>query len=258
MNMIVLLKQVPDLVEEIDIAADGASLDKEWMKLILSEYDDHALEQALLLKESLGGAVHAYSIDSGEVDEMLFTATAKGADAVFKLSGGSPDPMNNRQLAALFADALRETQFDVVLTGVQAIDDLDGSVGPLLATMMDLPYVGLVRGVEVSADGKTLTVRKEFPGGVLGEIELGTPAVLGIQAATKPPRYVPIARIRQAMKTTAIVEHGVPRVVDPIGGVRIRRMYKPEDGGGAEILEGAMEEVVAKVMEILKTKSIVR
>ena len=85
MNLYVLLKMVPDTVEELNIAADGKSLDSEFLRFKLSEPDDHALEQALILKEKHGGKVTAVALDAPEVDDVLFTALAKGADRAVKI-----------------------------------------------------------------------------------------------------------------------------------------------------------------------------
>ena len=87
MDIVVPIKFVPDLVEEMEIGESGKALDRTFMRLIPSEQDDHALEQALLLKERHGGTVTAVALDTGDVDETLFTAIAKGADRVIKILG---------------------------------------------------------------------------------------------------------------------------------------------------------------------------
>src|SRR3990172_1275310 len=68
MNIIVPLKQVPDLVEELQIDESGRDLNREWLKYKLNEFDEHALEEALLLKEELGGQVTAIALESEEID----------------------------------------------------------------------------------------------------------------------------------------------------------------------------------------------
>ena len=80
MNILVLMKMVPDVVEELEVSSDGKALDTEFLRLILSESDDHAMEEALLLKERHGGSVTVLAVDAPEVDDALFTALAKGAD----------------------------------------------------------------------------------------------------------------------------------------------------------------------------------
>ncbi|MDR9452078.1 MAG: electron transfer flavoprotein subunit beta/FixA family protein, partial [Acidimicrobiia bacterium] len=79
MNIVVPVKLVPDLVEDLEIDDAGTGLDTSWLRLILNEVDEHALEQALLLKESSGGTVSVISLDGAGVDDMLFASSAKGA-----------------------------------------------------------------------------------------------------------------------------------------------------------------------------------
>ena len=143
MKIAVPVKFVPDLVEELTIDPSGVALDTTWLRLIISEFDDHAVEQAILLKERAGGQVTVMTIEAEGSDDFLFTAAAKGADQLIKLTGDFSN-VNNHALARVYADLLKETQPDLVLTGVQAHNDLDGSVGPLLAEYLGLPYVGYV------------------------------------------------------------------------------------------------------------------
>lgn len=275
MNIFVLLKHVPDLVEELEIAADGVSLDSLWMRRILSEYDDHALEQALLLKEQHGGTVHALILDTRDVDETLYNALAKGADSVIKLTGEFGDAVTSRTAAHVFHAHLSSLAFDLVLTGVQAIDDLDGSVGGTLSHLLQLPYVGVVSGIRVEPEQCAAIVQKEFPGGRLAEIRLQLPAIVGIQSSEKPPRYVPIARIRQSMKAGTIGEASVPEfkglagAAVPLGetmldggsaypGLRVKQLYKPEETGHAEILDGSPDTVADALIAILSNKGLLR
>ena len=201
MKIAVPIKFVPDLVEELAIDPSGAALDTTWLRLIINEFDDHAVEQAILLKERGGGQVTVIGIESEGVDDFLFTAAAKGADQLIKLTGDFSSA-NNHALARAYADLLKEIQPDLILTGVQAHNDLDGSVGPLLAEHLGLPYVGYVAGLTVT--GNKVVARKEYSGGLVAEVEIKLPAVLGIQASEQPPRYVAYSKIRQVMGTAKI------------------------------------------------------
>ena len=248
MNIVVAVKMVPDLVEELEIAESGRALDTTWMRLMLNEPDDHAIEQAILLKERVGGEVTVVAPDMEGVDDVLFASVAKGADRLIKLAGDFEN-VNNHALARAFAGAVGGLQPDLVLTGVQAHNDLDGALGPLLAGMLGFPYVGYISGVTVN-DG-TCTARKEYPGGLVGEMDVQLPAVLGIQAAEEPPRYVAISRIRQAMKEAAIGEEAIADL-DLSGGADISRMFQPESGQRATMLEGSEEEIAAQLIEIFE------
>jgi len=175
---------------------------------------------------------------------------------------------------------------DLILTGVQAIDNLDGQIGPLSASYLDLPYVGVVSSVRLDPEARMATVKKEFPGGILAELKVKLPAVLGIQAASQPPRYVPVERIRQAMKSASIEEISAPEEslcltaqaagknggaavgvtlqdggnsVAALGvGLRLCRMFKPEDTGRAKMLSGSMPEIARQMVDLLAEKGLVK
>ncbi len=249
MNIVVLAKLVPDLVEELTIDASGTALDMAFARLIINEFDDHAIEQGILLKEHGGGQVIVVVPDVEGVDDILFTAAAKGADRLIKIRADSGATMNNHALARDFVVVVKELQPDLVLTGVQAHNDMDGSVGALLAEYLGMPYVGYVSGVEIN-DGRG-KARKEYPGGLTAEMDVTLPAVLGIQAAEKPPRYVAVSKVRQVMKTATIEERSMPSI-DASGGVCITRLFKPEATQRATMLSGTPDEIAAKLVGVFQ------
>jgi electron transfer flavoprotein beta subunit len=256
MNIIVPVKQVPDLVEELEINSEGTDLERDMLKYRMNEWDESALEEALQLKELHGGTVTVLTVASGDVDadEMLYTCVAKGADRVVKVVGDFGEQLDSHTAARALAAAMREMPCDLVLTGVQAADDLDGQVGVLLATYLDLPHISVVSGIEVEPLTHTATVHQEYAGGIMATFEVDLPAVLGVQAARAIPRYAPVSRVRQAMKTAHIEE---VEATTPTGaGISVRRMFKPESTEHAEMLEGDTDEIVNRVIEILRERGI--
>ena len=251
MNLFVLLKMVPDTVEELNVASDNQSLDSEYLRFKLNDPDDHALEQALLLKEKYGGKVTVLALDAPEVDDALFTALAKGADRAVKIPADQATlgtVATAKAFAAFFAAAGPLAPDTLILPGSQAIDDLEGEVAAYLAELLQLPYLGVVCGV-TAADGK-VTVMKEFSGGLRGQFEMSLPAVLGIQSADKPPRYVPVAKVRAAMKSAKIETADIPAPT-PAKALAVERMYKPEAAGHAQMLEGAPEAIAERIAGLL-------
>jgi len=256
MNIIVPVKQVPDLVEELEINNDGTGLERDALKFKMNEWDESALEEALQLKELHGGAVTVLTVASGDVDEMLFTCVARGADRVLKITGDFEEQHDSHTAARALASAIREQPYDLILTGVQAADDLDGQVGVLLATYLGIPHISVVSGIEVEPLTRTATVHQEYAGGIMATFEVDLPAVLGVQASRAIPRYAPVSRVRQAMKTARIEEI---EATTPAGaGISVRRMFKPESTGHAEMLEGDTDEIVDRVIEILRERGIMR
>jgi electron transfer flavoprotein beta subunit len=249
MNIVVIAKLVPDLVEELEIDDSGTALDMTWLRLIINELDDHAIEEAILLKERTGANVTVLVPDIEGVDDILFTAAAKGADRLIKVLGDYESGVNNHALARALMPVMEDLQPDLILAGVEANEDMDGSIGPLLAGYLDFPYIGYVASVKLAE--MTATATKEYPGGLIAEMEVGLPAILGIQVAEEPPRYVAVSKVRQAMKTAQIedIETGD---FDLTGGAVVTRMYQPEVGEGASIIEGDLDEIADSLIDIFK------
>jgi electron transfer flavoprotein beta subunit len=254
MNIIVPIKLVPDLVEELKLNDTSTALDPDWLRFKLNEFDDHAVEQAILLKEKGAGQVVVVALDGDGVDDVLFTTAAKGADRVIKLGGMADQPVNNHALARSLVPVIRELSPGLVLTGVQAHNDLDGTLGPLLAEYLGFPFVGYVSGVTLT--NGIASLRKEFAGGLVAEVETGLPVVLGIQAAETPPRYVAFSKIRQMMKSVQIEERML-ETLDLNGGPSVDRLFMPESGERAQMLEGSVDDVAGKMVEIFSELGIV-
>jgi len=254
MDIVVLIKFVPDLVEDLEIDAATGLLDRNFLRLMPNELDEHALEQAIILKERHGGRVTVLALDTGDVDEALYTAVAKGADRVIKITGDGFDRgLGNRRIAAIYCRAVGDVRLDLILTGTQAVDDLDGFVGALLAADLGLPYVGYVTQV-VAADGRVVA-RKEYPGGLNAEIEVNGPAVLGIQAAERAPRYVVTSKVMEAMKSAKIEELAVDEV-SVENELAVSSMALPESGTHAEMIEGNVQQVAQKLAVLLKERGV--
>lgn len=254
MDLLVVHRQVPDVVEELVVAGGGKGLDEDQVRYVGNESDDHALEQALLLKERHGGTVDVLAVGGDEAREALAMAKAKGADAVVHVAGEPRGHGDNRRLAARLADTVKSRAFDLLLTGTQAVEDLDGSLGGILAAHLGLPYVGYLAGVDLDPKRRIASVKKEYPGGVLALAEVAMPAVLGILAAERPPRYVPVSRVLQAKKSLAATEVTLPPS-DTVG-VSVVEFAKPDPVSRATMIAGDPEEVAESLVRILKERGL--
>lgn len=257
MNIVVVLRQVPDLIEPLQVADSGTSLDWDEVDFLTNESDDHALEQAILMKERGEATVTVVALDFGEVDNALYAAVAKGADRIVKIPLDDEEPPSEQAAAAMFAEVVKGLGADVVMIGCWAHNELEGAAGARMAEALKLPYLGVVRGVESTDDPSTLRAYKEYPGAVKAQMSVRLPAVLGIQGADQPPRYVPVNRIRAAMKETSFDEEE-PATPDTAAGMTIARMYLPEPAERAEMIDGSEEEVAARIAEILETKGLIK
>lgn len=254
MRIVVPLKQVPDLVEELELSDDGTDIEREFLKFVVNEFDDYALEEALLIKEATGAEVIVVALDDMDIDQTLYTALAKGADKAVKLAVGAEEQwLGSHARSAVLAPWIESQSPDLVLTGVQAADDLDGQLASILGAVLGWPHVAVAIGVEAK-DG-TARVRQEFSGGVVAELDITTPAIVGVQAARQGPRYVPITKIRQVMQEGGIDEQEVAQP-DPPAGLTVRRMYAPEASGHAEMLTGSTDEIADRIIELIRAKGV--
>ena len=250
MNIVIAIKHIPSIAD--DLPVKGNNVDFDSVDFVLNEFDEQSIEQAVLVKEAVGGTVTVVGVDLiGELDGVLHLALAKGADKAVKVTADEPGVDSHMQ-AKWLAEAIRGLSPDMIFAGVQASNDLDGQIGPMIAAYLDMPYIGGVSGVE-AADG-TAIVTKEFAGGMAGKYSVRLPMVVGVQAASKPPRYAPISKVRQVAQTATIEK------VAPTGEATVRlamkKMAPPVVTGHAEMIEGSAKEVAAKIVELLKGKGL--
>ncbi len=254
MTIVVVMEQVPDVVEELVIAPSGTDLDRDAVSYVINEYDDHALEEALLLAEATGDEVVAVGIDTtGELDQALYTALAKGARRAIKVTGDFEGAwLSTRAAAQLLVPVIKELDPRLVLTGVQAPDDLDGQLAPTLSALLGWPHASVVISSEI-ADG-VVRARKELWAGITMTLELELPAVLGVQAARQAPRYVPISRVRQVMREASIET----REVEPVGDLApsLMRLRFPAETSQAEMLTGNASEIADRLIELLRARGL--
>jgi electron transfer flavoprotein beta subunit len=254
MKIAVILRQVPDVVEELVIADDGQSLAEDEVMYITNEADEHALEEALILKSRHGARVTVVAAGGDAAKDALATAVAKGADEAVLVAVPFEHRGDNVRLASVLSPAMKAAGYDLILTGAWAADQMDAGLAGLLAMQLSLPYVGGVMSMSVEPTGGRGVVRKEFPGGRLGVMEVSLPAVLGIQSAEQPPRYVPVSKVMQAKRTLQV--KGQSETSDVAPGIRASKLVKSGSAAKAEMLPGDVTQVADQIVRILRERGI--
>src|SRR5215211_3525060 len=176
MDVAVAIRLMPKVGEELEIDDTGTDIDRELVDMAINEFDDQALEEAVLLKEATGATVTAVGVRSEGVEEALRLAYARGADRLVLVEAGELEPYDSRSAALAFAEAFRQLGPDLVLTGVQPPSDVFGQTAPYLAAALGWPSANVVVKVEL-ADG-TARVQQEYAGGRLAVLDLPLPAVV--------------------------------------------------------------------------------
>jgi electron transfer flavoprotein beta subunit len=196
MKVIVCIKQVPDTTE-IKLDPNTGTMIRTGVPSIMNPDDKGGLETALRLKESHGAHVTVITMGPPQADEILREAMAMGADRAILLTDRKFAGADTLATSNALAGALRKLEYDIIITGRQAIDGDTAQVGPQLAEHLDLPQVTYVE--QVAVEGKNLTVRKATEEGYQ-MVETSAPCLLTVLASAVKPRYMSVAGIMQTFK----------------------------------------------------------
>jgi len=258
MEILVCVKRVPDTSEnEIELNGAGNDIDRDDLVYSVNEWDNYAVEEALQIVDKVGGSVTVISVGDDESEEVLRREMAMGADKGILLSDDAFENTDGRGIATILKAAVDKGQYDLIFTGAQA-DDGAAQVGGMLAAMLDVPFASLVNTIEVNGD--KLKIGREIEGGNQEMYEISLPCVLSIQTGINEPRYVGIRGIRKVasveIPTLGAADLGLDAAAVGASAARVQRSdyFLPDMGDGAEILEGSTEEIIDKLVELLKAK----
>ena len=249
MKIVVCVKQVAVLGDEVEFTDDARDVDPDYLDFALNEWDSNATEEALRIREQLGGEgdeVVVVSVGDTQVEDAMRRCLAMGADRGVRVDfARSADPIT---VARLLAPVVRHESPDLVFCGVQSSDAVQAATGTALAELLGLPRVAVVTGIEWDPSAGRATVRRELEGGLLDLTEVDTPALLTIQTGINQPRYATLRAIKQAEeKQIDVVSPDEPG--DP--AYRVRRMFAPAKGEGAQILAGSPADIALRISEIV-------
>ena len=206
MHYVVCLKQVPDTAE-VRIDPKTNTLMREGVPSIINPYDAHALEEALALRDKLGGKVTVLSMGPPQAKESLRKAVSLGADEAILLSDrafAGSDTLATSYILAKALERIRSEQgIDLVLCGKQAIDGDTAQVGPGIARRLDMPQLTYVVKVEWCKDGEIQVQRKLEDGSEIIKAKL--PALLTVEKELNEIRYASLPNMLRAARYEPLV-----------------------------------------------------
>lgn len=260
MELVVLVKPVPDPETRLRPNAGGTSLDPDGVKWVLTGYDESAVEQALLLKEAVpGSTVRVLSLGPApRTEEVLRSALALGCDAatwVESPKGTEVDPIGT---ARVLAWACRRQPFDLVLAGKQALDDEAGLVGPATAEFLGIADYGPVIDLRWDAAAGRFTFGRAVEGGV-ERITAPGPLLVCLQQAWNDPRTAKLQNVLRARRTPVdrVGWNELPATVTgPASGLRELAFRLPPPRTGAKLIEyQTPEEAAQKLVRLLREEA---
>ncbi len=252
-RVLVAVKRVGELNPDFAIDEAGGTIADEHFEYELNEWDEAALEEALLLTEKLGaGEVVAVTIGPEDAEETLRRALAKGAHRGVRVWDESLRDADPVTVARVLAGVAAQESPDIVLTGAQSADLGHGATGSALARILGLPHAAVVLGIEWDGTD-AMTVTRELEGGMRQQFALPAPALLTVQTGGSTPRYATMRMIKQARKKPIAVVDGADVGLDQAGAT-VRRLYEPPKSGRAAMIEGDAESVAKVIADIIRDK----
>ena len=253
MKIIVSVKQVPARDSALRLNSSGKWLEESDLSYEMNEPDAYALEEALQLKEKLGGEVVALCAGPESATQTIREGLAKGADRAIHVTLEDGGGLDSLSTARLLAKAIEREAADLILTGLQSDDLGYGQTGVIVAELLGFAHATIV--MEVEPQGTSIRVKRELEDGWFQNVTLPLPAVLTIQSGIKKLRYATLMGIKKAkskeVKTVSASELGV----DLSSATEMSRVYLPQRGKQAQILSGEPRKVARELVEKLKLEA---
>ncbi len=256
MKIVVCVKQVPD-AKDVRLDPKTNTLAREGVESIMNPYDQHALEEAVRLKEQLGGEVTVITMGPPQAEAVLRLSISCGADHGVLVSDRSFAGADTWATAYTLGKAINKIgDFDLILCGKQAIDGDTAQVGPGLAMRMDVPYLTCIQKIR-SADEEKVVVERMMDDGH-DVVEVNYPALLTVVKDINEPR-VPSLKGKMKAKKAAITTLSADDIdADPgcIGlpgsPTQVVKVFPPEPRGQRAVFSGTLDEQIDQLVDRLK------
>jgi electron transfer flavoprotein beta subunit len=254
MNIFVLMKRTFDTEEKIVI--NNGKVNEEGAEFIINPYDEYAIEEAIQVRDKLGGEITVVTVGNEDAEKELRTALAMGCDkAVLINVEDDVEEQDQYTTAKIIAEYLKDKQPDLILAGNVAIDGGSGQVGPRVAEMLGIPYVTTITKLDI--DGGNVTIVRDVEGDE-EIIEASLPLLVTAQQGLNEPRYPSLPGIMKAKKKPLeelelddldLEEEDVEAKTKTI------EIFLPPKKEAGKILQGELADQVKELVTLLRTEA---
>ena len=250
MKIAVCIKQVPTREWQPRIRDDTRWIRDEDISYEMNEPDAYALEEALRLREAHGGEVVVCAAGPARVQQVLREALARGADRALHVDDESLASADAAVSAGALAAAMRDEQFDLVLTGLQSDDQGHAQTGVILAERLGIPHSTII--MEVRIEDRRLRVKRELEGGWFQWVAMPLPALLTIQSGINQLRYATLKGIMAAKKKEI---RKVPLPAGLVPSQEIVALAQPSRTKQTQIIGGSPQEAARELVRRLREEA---
>jgi electron transfer flavoprotein beta subunit len=251
MKIVVCVKFVPDTATKIKIAPSGNEIDVTDVTFVVNPYDEFAVEEALKIKEKLGGEVVVVGAGSEQASTGLRTCLAMGADSAILVGDAALEKADSFVIGSVLARLCRNLNPDLILFGKHAIGVDNGQVGSVVAEQLNLPQASVVTKLDIQ--DKSFRAERDIEG-ACEVIEGNLPAVITAQKGLNVPRYASLKGIMAAKKKQITVQ-----TVASLGlseedlkpRIAVEQITLPPTRPPGKILKGDVSETVPQLVKLL-------
>jgi electron transfer flavoprotein beta subunit len=260
MNVVVIIKQVPEIeLVRVDDTAGQVTLPSG--PGVVNPSDEYAIEEALKIREQLGGKVTALTVGSERAESALRQALSVGADEAVLVTDPSFENSDPQAVAVILAAAVTKIgDIQIVMAGKQAIDDDSAQVPAALAARLDWPQVLFVKKTENIAENEAIFQRITEEG--YDSVKTSLPAVISVVKEINEPR-LPSLKGKMSAKKAAITKWSAAdievdlSVVGNNSSSRIVKASTPPPRQKGELIEGETpDEIADKLVQKLRDNQI--
>ena len=260
MKVVVCIKQVPDTKGGVKFKPDG-TLDRNAMLAIMNPDDKAGLEAALRLKDQYGAEVTVLTMGLPKADGVLREAMAMGADKGVLVTDRVLGGADTWATSTTIAGALRNLDYDLIITGRQAIDGDTAQVGPQISEHLGIPVISYAQAIKI--EGNSVIVERQYEDRY-HEIKAQMPCLITALAELNEPRYMTPGGIFDAYKKEITV-WGRANLVDVedsnlgLAGspTKIAKASDKVRKGTGEKVTLDTDKSVAYIIDKLKTKHVI-
>ena len=261
MKVIVCVKQVPDTKGGVQFNPDG-TLNRAAMLTIMNPDDKAGLEAALRLKDQYGAEVTVVTMGLPKAEDVLREAMAMGADKGILVTDRVLGGADTWATSTTIAGALRNLEYDIIITGRQAIDGDTAQVGPQIAEHLGIPVISYAEGIEI--DGDSVIVKRQYEDRH-HMLKAKMPVLITALSELNDPRYMTPGGIFDALDAEITVwgRNDLKDVNDGDLGLKgsptkiAKASDKVRKGAGEKVAFDSAEESVSYIMDKLLTKHII-
>jgi electron transfer flavoprotein beta subunit len=257
MKILVCIKQVADTESNLKINSTSSwILEDNKIAYRMNRYDDYALEEALLIKDTHSGTVvDTVSVGPERALSTVKKSLEKGADNAVHIICDNP-ALSSFETSSLIAAYAGDKDYDIIFAGVMSEDLMQSQVGPMTAAFLSMPSVVNVVKSELINNSNALSVNSELEGGIIENVEITLPCLVTVQTGVNLPRYPSLSNVMRARSMQVITINSEDLKSSGTGDEILSVEYPPISSKGT-VITGSSEEKAEKLLDLFHERALI-